>query len=76
MTQAYLTSREAISYINRIRNDGKRAYAEWYWLFLTHRAEEQDYKQFGISYMAAQAVRMELAKMLAKNTGVIVEVRP
>jgi len=48
-------------YVARIRNAGKKRYAA---AFLAHRrgpaGVEPDREDFGISYMAAQAVRMEI----------------
>ena len=55
---------EAQQYIRRIRNTGKKSYAERYlaWLLISpeeqDRQGEPDYR--GLPYMAAQAVRMHL----------------
>jgi hypothetical protein len=51
----------AKSYVRRIRNTAKRAYAENYLDFLTGKApNEPDPSVYPISYMAAQGVRMQL----------------
>lgn len=51
----------ANQYISSIRNPGKRAYASRYWDWLTtDGGKEPDYQHADISYMAAQAVRLQL----------------
>ena len=58
--------RDISAYIRRIRNANKRAYALAYysWLMRDPAHEEQDPPERGkLSYMAAQAVRMELVEM-------------
>lgn len=57
----------ADTYIRRIRNTSKRAYAReyWYWLvFNDGRPAEAEPKRGNLSYMAAQAVRMDLSSIL------------
>jgi hypothetical protein len=51
---------EATKYINSIRNLGKHEYARKYWACVVYGGKSPDYKEFQISYMAAQAVRMRL----------------
>ena len=56
---------EAASYIRAIRNPIKRAYAEKYaaWNETGGAAETEPLVPVGLSYMAAQAVRMTLAAL-------------
>jgi hypothetical protein len=49
---------EAHKYIRRIRNKEKRAYAQIYLRFLCGQQPEPDRGK--VSYMAAQAIRIEL----------------
>jgi hypothetical protein len=57
---------DAETYIKRLRNPDKRAYARLYARHLRHNAvgDGPDHKSHNISYMAAQAVRMDLAKLV------------
>lgn len=50
-------------YIEQIRNDGKREYAVTYLKFIRGAALEPSREQFGVSAMAAQAVRLDLNKI-------------
>ena len=53
--------RKAVNrYITRIRNPLKRAYALGYSYWLTGMAERAPQRPVDLSYMAAQAVEMEL----------------
>jgi hypothetical protein len=53
-----------LRYISHIRNKNKQAYAFKFREYLWHRIPEPDSKSFNISYMAAQAVRLELHRIL------------
>ena len=54
-------------YIKGIRNAGKRAYALAYWRWLTGRTgKEPDFQGADISYMAAQAVRLNLDQIIGE----------
>jgi hypothetical protein len=55
----------AVKYVGRIRNPKKRAYALSYLRFLNGLGPEPDRGQ--LSYMAAQAVRIELAQLTGYN---------
>jgi hypothetical protein len=57
MRHPVLVTRE---YLAKIRNDGKREYAQAYVAFVRGAGLEPDRKTFGISFMAAQAVRIEM----------------
>lgn len=50
-------------YIGKIRNKSKRQYALAYYNHLVSSGQEPEYKDFAISYMAAQAVRMNINDM-------------
>jgi len=50
-------------YIEKIRNPVKREYAKQYWLFLKGQVAQPEYS--GLSYMAAQAVRLRLSELMA-----------
>ena len=54
--------RKAARYIDRIRNERKRAYAGAYWRYL--RGFEHEPNSDGLSVMAAQAVRLQLAEII------------
>lgn len=57
-------SKETAKYINRIKNQGKHDYATQLYLWIRHSENKHpDYKEFGISVMAAQAVEMNLGKL-------------
>lgn len=51
---------KARNYVNKIRNQGKRMYAAAFLGYLQGKRSEPNEKQYGISTMAAQAVRLEL----------------
>jgi hypothetical protein len=53
----------AAAYVRRIRNVQKRAYAAQYLAWFTGQ-RSQDPNAEGISYIAAQAVRMEIARLI------------
>ena len=50
----------AIAYISRIKNDAKRNYAQMWFAHITQGLTKQDPSFYGISVLAAQAVRMQL----------------
>ena len=51
-------------YIERIRNRGKRRYAEEYLDHLAGNRTEPERSKFGISCMVAQAVRQQVRNIL------------
>lgn len=54
------------TYINRIRNNAKRAYAQRYWRYLESDAQGiyvHEPEHTGLGSMAAQAVRMNLVQL-------------
>ena len=53
-------------YINRIRNKAKKRYAKEYlaWLMNRCNGKEPERIPYGLSYMAAQAVRMDLRDLV------------
>ncbi len=57
----------AQAYINRIRNSNKRIYARNFWDYLNGWIEREP--SHGLSYMAAQAVRMELHRIYRETEG-------
>lgn len=59
----------AESYVRRIRNVSKRAYAEVYLQWLrAGRSGQEPLRPNNLSYMAAQAVRLELYDLTAAHT--------
>ena len=50
----------AETYICRIKNQNKRAYAAAYWLFLTKGITKPGDTDYGASPMACQSVRLRL----------------
>jgi hypothetical protein len=54
--------RGAKAYVRRMRNKGKKEYGGVYlaWLTSGERGEEPYYKDYGLSYMGGQSVRMGL----------------
>src|SRR6266487_4507476 len=66
-TQTELTAERIDRYIRRIRNVNKREYAKEYRRFLNGFRQDEP-QQGPISYMAAQAVRMNLADLKKINT--------
>ena len=60
----------AESYIRRIRNVSKRAYAEAYlrWLRAGRPEHQEPLRPNNLSYMAAQAVRLELYDLVPSRT--------
>ena len=63
------TGQTARAFVKRIRNDRKRAYATAYLHYLTMEGttepQSDDYQP--LSYMAMQAVRLELTTILEEN---------
>jgi hypothetical protein len=58
-------SEAALAYIRCIRNSDKRDFAyAWFDYLLGFRDDGPTCNQFGITYMAAQAVRMRLSQFL------------
>jgi len=55
---------KAEKYVSKIRNEGKRKYAEAYMKYVIEGGKSPNGLSFGISTMAAQAVRMELGDIL------------
>jgi hypothetical protein len=53
----------ARAYIKAIRNDAKRRYATDYLAYLQHGGGEPERDAYGLTYMAAQAVRANLAQL-------------
>jgi len=60
-----MKTKEMQKYINGIRNKAKKDYAKKYYLFLTENRTEGtiEPKYINLSYMGAQAVRMNLNKL-------------
>ena len=56
----------AQAYIRRIRNAAKRDYATRYWAWLSRAGPHPDEPE-ELSYMAAQAVRLQLHEHAARN---------
>ncbi|KKM82208.1 hypothetical protein LCGC14_1321930 [marine sediment metagenome] len=55
-------------YVNRLRNNNKREYAALYLFWLVFNpADDPPHIPHGLSYMAAQAVRMKLTDFKAKE---------
>jgi hypothetical protein len=55
---------KAKKYVSKIRNESKRKYAEAYMKYVIEGGKSPNGLSFGISTMAAQAVRMELGDLL------------
>lgn len=55
----------AASYCNSIRNTEKKRYAEFYFNHLVNHTPEPNTDAFDLSYMAMQAVRMELSRQMS-----------
>lgn len=60
------------SYIRRIRNAEKRAYAEAFWAAVYNEAAHgvsnyPDSSTYDLSYMGAQAVRMSISDLIQQN---------
>ncbi len=63
--QSYQLPHEAVKYIRAIKNKNKKAYAEKYAGWLAHGSKENEEPEHGeLSAMGAQAVRMELYKLM------------
>lgn len=58
MNESQAADREAARYINAIRNPDKKHYAGLWWQLLKDNTYKPDPK--GLSFMAAQAVRLHL----------------
>jgi hypothetical protein len=54
---------EIFKYINAIRNSAKKTYAEYYLSYKLTGSNEPE--RMGLSYMAAQSVRMNIDNMLS-----------
>lgn len=65
VTVADIIDEQRASYIAGIRNPGKKAYAQAYaeWIRAGRAGDPPDDGQFGIGYMAGQAVRMSIDPM-------------
>lgn len=50
-------------YIGRIKHPGKKSYAQAYHKYMSDGGQEPDHKKHGLSYMGAQAVRMNMADL-------------
>lgn len=57
---------EIIKYVAKIRNQGKRAYADDLYRCILRGDSEPDYHKYEIGYMAAQAVRLQIGALLPK----------
>jgi hypothetical protein len=55
-------------YVKKIRHTGKQLYARAYLAFALNGGAEPDAERFGISYMAAQAVRRNILELLPAGT--------
>ena len=56
--------KEAIHYIDRIKNEQKRKYAAAWFNYRRGFYGAPDFLDFGVSYMAAQGVRLQLDALL------------
>jgi hypothetical protein len=54
--------------VKKIRHTGKHLYARAYLAFALNGGAEPDAERFGITYMAAQAVRMNILELLPAGT--------
>ena len=54
-------------YINRIRNEDKRRYAQDYWRYLQGKSKSPKASTYNVSCMALQGVRLQLEKFKEKT---------
>lgn len=59
MTQSIFYN-NGYKYVNRMKNQRKKAYGQEYMAYLLGKRNEPDYKDYNLSYMGAQAVRIGL----------------
>lgn len=54
-------------YLGAIRHRGKKNYARdfYHWLQSGEKGEQPNYSDYGIQYMTAQAVRLQLSDLIA-----------
>jgi len=63
-------------YIRGLRNPAKRKYAEDYLLFLKGKGQTMDPTGTGLSYMAAQAVRLRLMSLTEQQSPDLGDIDP
>ena len=52
--------KEGFSYVNKMKHQGKKAYAREYLCYLLGKRNEPNYKDYNINVMAGQGVRLQL----------------